>query len=268
MPGTAQTTQFQFTTGTVLIGPMADQKKLNVKDHSIGLTKAVNFTLDTSMVELTQGLMNQTVASVVNKQTVKCAFEVYELTTRNLTYGLGLDATSPTAFAPVTFIAALAANVAAAATSFTIAGDHTAEIHTGSWVFLQEGVDDAIHIMKVATATFATPNTTVTVGAGYAIPTGMSFSSASGRVGLIQKVDSDPDLANKEFAIRIIGTGALDKRPVVLHMPRAKVTKGFALSFSADNFGNLPFEITPYVPTPIDPGYDSDFKFMFSVFNP
>ncbi len=259
-PGIAQTGQFQFSTATVCLAPMAQQKAINPAVHSIGLTKNVKVDASPNKVDLTQGISNDVVATVINNINLVASCEVYEFTPKNLAYGLSLDGSSlvtPAAPTP------LKAAVAAAATTFTLDGDQTAAFPAGSWGYLQEDNGDYVHVFRVASSAVATGTTTVTF-TGYPVPAGMAFSTA-GRAGSYAKIDADPDQMNSYYAMRVIGTSIVDKRPITLHFPKVRITKGFSMAFSADNFGNLPFEFTPMAPIPNDVGYDPAFRNRMSV---
>ncbi|MDH7796432.1 MULTISPECIES: hypothetical protein [unclassified Beijerinckia] len=266
MAGTAKTEQFMFSVATLMVGPQTDLLKLNVNDNSLGLVKNVSCESSPQLVELTQGIQNDVAFSAANDMQIKCSAEVYEFTARNIAYGLSLDASSPTSFATQPAPLPLQAPVAAAATTFILTGDQTTTFQAGKWGYLQEGTDDYLHIFKVLSSAYST-NTTVTI-TGYAVPTGMSFSTANGRAGIFNKIDANPDAANAPLACRITGTMIANKRPVQIIFPKIKITKGFSMKFANDNFHNLPFEFTPYVPLPTDPGYNADFVKRMSVLWP
>lgn len=267
MAGLAKTDRFQFSTASILVGPQADQLKLNSVDHSIGLVKNVIVDANPTSIELTQGLQNDVVFSANNSMQLKISAEVYEYTARNLAYGLSLDATSPSLFTTSPVPVALTAPVAAAATTLTVSSDVSAQFPAGSWAFLQEGTDDVVHLFKVTSSAFASTITTITF-TGYPVPTGMTFTTAAGRIGKVNKIDADPNASNASVAVRIIGNLVTDKRPIMLHFPKVKILKGFSMRFTSDGFGNLPFEFTPYTPVPTDPGYTADFKQRMSILVP
>lgn len=255
-PGTAQTGRFQFSTATLCLAPMAQQKAIHPQLHSVGLIKNVKVDATPSKVDLTQGPMNDVVSTVVNGMPITVSGEVYEFTAKNLAYGLSLD---PAAIvdmaAPVGITGAVAAN-ATTATAAVATG-----LAIGDWGYLQDGLDDQVHVFKV---TGVTGN--VITFTGHPVPTGLSFS-ASARIGEFNKIDADPSKANNNFAARIIGVSVDSNVPVVLHFPKVRIMRGFSMGFSADNFGNMPFELTPMVPLPTDPGYDGDFKTRMSAFS-
>lgn len=263
-PGTALTSQFLFGQASLLVGPMADQLILNAAAHSLGLVKNVNISSETQRADLTQGVLNEPVATVVNGLNITGATEVYEFTAKNLAYGLSLDGSALT---PMTSLHTLQATVNAAATAAIIPGvDVTAQYPANSWIFLQEGQDDRVHIARVSTSAFST-NTTVNF-VGYPVPTGMTFTTTAGRIGRLNKVDTDPVGMNTNFSMRVVGTSLTDKRPIVLHFPKVRITKGFSMAFSADNYGNLPFEFMPLTPVATDAGYNAQFPYRMSVLTP
>lgn len=264
MAGTAKTDRFHFSTASVLVGKQSEFKSLNEAAHSIGLVKNVSVPADPTIVDLTQGITNDVVDQQVTGVNVRASMEVYEYTAKNLAYGLALDGTQ-TKFDSVTFTTQpLQAAVNAGATTFVMVGDHTTDFVPGAYGFLQEGSDSYVHIFKVTSSAFAAGNTTVTI-TGYPVPTGMTFSTANGRAGVSNKIDYDPNAISSYLSCRIIGTMKADKRPVVLHFPKIRILKGFNMRFAADNFGNMPFEFTPYTPIPTDAGYSADFPHRMSV---
>jgi hypothetical protein len=268
MPGFAKTQAFQFTTASVLIGSQANQLSLNSAANSIGLTKNLQFMVETGFATLTQGVMNQEVASLVNKYGVKSSIEIYEMTAQNLSYGLGLNGALGTAITPFAADTGLATAVAAAATSAVVPGDVHLNFPAGGWGYLQQGRDDAVHIFQCSgAAVYSSPNTTITF-TGFPVPTGMAFDTVIGNCGAINKIDANPVYANQYFAIRLLGITAMDKRPIAIHMPKCKITKGFSMAFDDKNFANLPFEFEPMVPVSTDPGYSTQFTNLFSVFTP
>lgn len=265
MPGAPSTDQFFFSTATVLVGPQTDQVSLTPSKHSIGLVKNVSFEANPSTVDLTQGIQNDVVMQIVNNLDVKASMEVYEYTSRNLAYGLGLDG-SLTKYTSNTDVFLTTSSTAAAATTIIVTSDVTQKIAAGDWGFIQDGTDDKVHIFKVASVATTTGNTTITI-TGWPIPASVTFSAGS-RVGKVAKIDFDANATNAFFSVRVIGTLIKDKRPIVLHCPKVRITKGFSLKFASDGFGNMPFEFAPLLPISTDPGYTSEFNQRIHVFNP
>lgn len=256
-PGTAKTGRFHFSTASLLIAPMSEQKAMNPLKHSVGLVKNVKVDATSSKVDLTQGIMNDVVASVTNGMPITGSGEVYEYTAANFAYGLSQDPTGLVDMAPPVGITG---PVAAAATTVTTATAITGAA-VGSWIYIQENLDDQIHIAKLSAVSGAQ-----LTFAGYPTAAGLTFT-ANARVGLLNKIDADPAKANNNFAVRIVGIAVDGSTPITLHFPKCRITRGFSMGFSSDNFANMPFEWTPMTPVPTDPGYETDFKTRMSIFS-
>ena len=253
MAGGAKTKNFMLSAATVMIGPQADLHKLNPVDNSVGLVKNFQMTSDATYVDLTQGIRNSLVMSVKSGDTVRASFEVYEYSMRNLAYAAGLDA-SGVAFNTDDTIwlttAAISTN-----NTIVVGSDVTSTIAVGDYIFLQNGIDDIVHIAKVASRTYSAPNTTIVFATGFETKAGAVFPIGS-RVGEVKRIDLGNTQAAVEMSAKIIGLLPKDNAPFTILIPRMKVTRGLGVAFQTDNFGNLPFEITPFNQTPTDPFYN------------
>lgn len=58
------------------------------------------------------------------------------------------------------------------------------------------------------------------------------------------------------MAAKIVGILPDEKEPVTLIIPKMRITNGFNMSFQTDQYGNMPFEFTPYEQVPGDPYYE------------
>lgn len=252
MAGLAKTKSFLLSTATVMVGPQDKLHELNPTDHSLGLTKNVQVSYDPTSVELTQGIKNNVVMSVKNGEGIRVSCEVYEFTLRNLAYGAGFDA-SGTSYDPISTIWVTDSDIATQDT-VTVGSDITSDLSSGDFVFLQNGIDDKVHIAKVDTVTFGTGKTTVKFKSAYKTATGALFPSGS-RLGKVKKLEMGGANTQPELACKIVGLLPKDNAPFTILLPRMKITRGFAAAFQSDNFSNLPFEFTPYAGTPEDPFY-------------
>jgi hypothetical protein len=259
MAGYAKTNKFLFSSASVLVAKQADFLTLNEAAHSLGLVKDVVINSDPQIASLTQGIFNDVVDQQVTANNIQVSLNVFEYTARNLAYGLALDGTLTNFDELVTTPHALVEAVAPAATTLKIATDVTTEFTVGKYFFIQEGTDSVVHIAKVVSSAYSAPDTTVTF-TGYPVPTGMNFSAANGRVGLLSKIDYNPEAISQFHCARIVGTEKGTKRPFVLHLPKIRILKGFNLRFLTENFGSMPFEFTCYTPLASDVGYHADFS--------
>lgn len=57
-----------------------------------------------------------------------------------------------------------------------------------------------------------------------------------------------------------------EKEPTVLVSQKARVTNGFTLASTTDNYASMPFEITPYMLLPSDNGYDRQKKCRLELY--
>lgn len=238
MAGTAKTSQVLLSTATVMIGPMAEVNSLTPEKHSIGLVKNVTYSADPEFRELTQGITNDVVMSVKVGDGSRVAMEVYEYTARNLAYAAGLDGTGAEFDTTSTEYVTSAAPTT---TSVAVSGSPTG-ISAGDFIYIQGGSDDLVHVAKVASVA----TNTITLAAGYAIPAGMTFPAAS-KVRKVKALNIGVQSPNVNLGVKI--TGLIDPSknlPITLVFPKVKITRGMNLNFTTDNFGNMPFEFTPY----------------------
>lgn len=246
MAGTANTNTFMLGTATVSMGLDTGSVFDLGPAQSIGLVKNFTVTSEPSYVELTQGVKNTIVSTVLNKNTVRATMEVYEFTAQNLTYGLGLDGSTVAAKTIATTLASALTNSAVA----TVAS--TTGFAVGDMVMLIDSTsDDKVWVRKIASIQAGTSLTFSTnIPASVTIPSGSA-------VKVVNKVKVG-DRSNQPFLNAKVAGVLADGTPVVVLFPKLRLTKGFNMAFSSDNFGNLPFEFAIYDPVTTDP-YFSDF---------
>lgn len=248
MAGEAKTNKFMLGTATVMIGAQADLFNLNPDDDSIGLVKNFQISASPTYTELTQGVKNSVVYSVMTGNPTDATMEVYEYTSKTLSYGLGLDgsALAPTTVSTTTN-AAIVANIAgtsvipvAAVTGFA----------AGDWVQVAvPGLEDKALIAKIKTID-ATAKT-LTVADTQKFDYGMLVNAIVTKVNVVgigQKVDQ-PFLAAK-----VVGSIA-DGTTVALLLPKVRIVSGFTLAFKTDSYGNLPYKMSLYDQVATDPFY-------------
>lgn len=236
-------------TATVMMGAPADLLSFRPETHSLGLVKNFAVTQDPSYTELTQGVKNTVVDSALTSNKTSCTFEVYEATAKNIAYGLGLDGSILAAAAA---IHTPTANIVPAATTATIATDLTAVYAAGDWIQLKQG-DDTVHVAKLSAVAYSAPNTTLTF-AGYAVPTGLTFVAAATSIAKVKAIPVGSAKEQPYLAAKVVGKLS-NNETITLLIPKLRISKGFSLSFNTNDYGNLPFEFTPYAPTPADPLY-------------
>ena len=241
MAGLALTDNFMLTTATVMIGAPEDLHDLNPVDNSIGLVKNFACTSEPAYTELTQGVKNTIVFSVLTSNPVRASMEVFEYSAKNLNFALGLDGTSVT---PATTETTTTGSVAASPASKVLPVTSATGITTGKTLLIDKNGDDDFVIRKVVSV--ASLNVTV----DEFLP-----ALASGvKVYVVNVVDVGSKTEQPFFSAKVAGKLANGKH-VVLLFPKIRITKGFNMAFSSDNYGNLPFEFAIYDLVATDPAY-------------
>jgi hypothetical protein len=241
MAGEALTNKFMLGSATVMIGPQADLMDLNPADHSLGLVKNFSVSGQPQFTDLRQGVKNQLVASVLTENTVRASMEVYEYTGRNLGYALTLDGAdypAPT----VTSLVDTATTGSGAVVDVT-AGDG-ANFTAGDYILLDGGAD-LVAVRKIAS--IATDALTVDIDIN-------SVFLAGAAVSVVNSLDVGSVAEPDYFSMQVVGRAA-NNDPIVLLLPKVRITGGFTLAFGTDNFGNLPFEVTLFDKVSTDPLY-------------
>lgn len=247
MAGEAVTQDFMLATATVMIGEQTALYGLNPMAHSIGLVKNFKITAAPTYTELTQGVKNDLVYSIMTQNKVTATMEVYEYTSRNLAYGLGLDGTT---VASITDSYLLNAPMAGADTTVVIqvSTDNHLEFPDSSWVVIQDAVQtDYVHVVKTSGASVyaAGPPKTLTLTLDH--PSGAARATAAGSTLTLVNRSNIGDKDDQPFlSAKVVGIMPNDDQPLILLFPKLRITKGFELSFQTTAFASMPFEFTPY----------------------
>lgn len=242
--GLARTSRFMLGTATVMLGRPQDLHTLNSVEHSIGLVKNFRIQGTPGYTDLMQGVRGQKVFSVMTSNDVTASCEVYEYTSRNMTYALGLEGHGVTQTSTAT-----ATTASALATAMTLTVSSIVGFTNGDYIEIDLGGDNVI-VRRLSTAP-ATNTLTVGIALGQAVPAGAVVRRLN--IVNIGARDDQPFLAAKV-------TGLLaDGSKVSLLCPKVRITNGFSVGFTTDNFDNMPFEFMFFDQVSTDP--------FFSEFN-
>lgn len=249
------TTQFNIGVSTLMIGPMDKVLELTPEEHSIGLIKNLSTSAETSEVTLTQGIRNVLVDSQVTGSTVQITTEVYEYTAKNIALAAQLAGEEFSLKGNYKLKTAITGGVSA--TSVVLKGvpsSAQADLAAGDTIALQctSTKDyDKIWLGKVAeTPTWTADSQDETIGdlsitLTAAIPAGWEFA-ADDSVFYVNLIPVGSDEPQPYYAVKIVGILPNGNEPFTIVCPKAKITAGFNISFTTDNYGNMPFQITPY----------------------
>lgn len=268
MAGNALTNQFNIGTATVMVGPMADVLKLTPEQHSIGLVKAVTLTSETNEVTLTQGIRNTIVDSQVTGVTSTVTMEVYEYTAKNLAYAAQLDGAEYSTGKVMKLKTPITGGASATSVVLEAESDVSASFTKGTRIQIQASGDkkyDKVFIGALSeNASYESSAQTLTLTLEEAIPTGWSFA-AGDEVFSVSVIPVGSDRPQPYYGVKIVGILPNGNEPVTIIIPKAKVSSGITLGFNTDNYGNLPFEFTPYDLTADDENYSEFAEYGASV---
>ena len=254
MTADAKSNAFNISVATVMIGPMDQVKDLTPEEHSIGLVKNFSMSNTLNYVELTSGLHGDVVDSQATSSDTSASCEVYEYTPENVAYALGLEGSGYTANGK--FNVKTKAEGGSSTVEIEAETDPSVKFPTGQTIMIQATYSknfDRVLMRKVASCTWADGTLTITLDKE--IPTGWTVS-AGDRVIVSNFIPVGTEDAQPYFGCKVVGILPNDNVPVVLILPKVRITNGFSIGFSTDDYQNMPFEITPYKLVPGDALYD------------
>lgn len=247
MAGEARSDNFMLGTATLMLGPLARLMALGL-DDSVGLVKNVKLMTEPANAELTQGVRNSLVYTVMTGNPTTMSGEVYEYSLKNLMYSASLDGS---AFSLAVAAATTVATAYVAPTNPAILGAVTlpvtsaAGIAAGDSIAVQSGARDQVFTRRVVSLA----SNTLTLDYGFPVAIAIGAPVKKVTVAAIGTQDEPPFLAAK-----LIGELANGTVMTVL-IPKVKITSGLNLAFQTDNFQNMPWEIKVYDQLPSDPFY-------------
>lgn len=247
MAGEAKTDSFLLGSATVMLGPQADLMNLNDK-HSLGLVKNITVKTTPGFKDLTQGVTNTLVYSVKTSNKSMVSGEMYEFTSNNLSYALGIEGTQLAPTTAKSLVAtALAAPTAPALTAANL-GVTTGEgskFTVGDTVFVRINNTDQVMVRKVASIT--ADNLTFDSGFPIAMPVGAVVEKVN--VLAIGSLATQPYLACK------IAGKLANGDDVVILIPKVKITSGLSVAFKTEDYDNIPLEMDIFDLIATDPHY-------------
>lgn len=240
---------------TIMLGPQADLFNLLDK-HSVGLVKNVEMKTTPGFVELTQGIRNSLVYSVMNSNAVGITSEMYEYTPQNIAYGLSLDGSQIVRQTSLTTVGtAVAAPADGELTAATLVVADTAGFTVDAFCLIHTNKDDNVLARKIVAVD--APTKTLTFDSGFPVGIVVGAKVEKCNVLAVGSSESAPFLSCK-----IVGTLA-NGETVPMLFPKVRVSSGLSMAFKTDNFGNIPFELQIFDLVETDPHYE-----MFQTIGP
>lgn len=251
MAAESKTNAYLLGNATLMMTPFGnDPFVLTPQADSIGMVKNVAMTVESDTIELRHGIMQNLVDSQKSNVRSTLSAEVYEFSAQNMYRGLSL---SKTAVAPKrgklkNAVSGVTATIVV--NTNPLPGDPTSgisavgDIPIGSTLLIQRAGDENDYVFPVrVTATTTAASTDYTVTA--AIPAGVTFA-AGDTVWIVNEVPIGGQEDQEFFSLKIAGTLSNYGKPVVMIIPKVKVTRGFQINFSETDYGSMPFEFAQY----------------------
>jgi len=246
--------KFVIGNATVMIAPYSeDAFALNPDDHSVGMVKSVTMEQQADQIMLKNGIQQLTVDTQKSNVNMTTTFEGYEFDAKNLSYALGEAGSTVVRLRGMVDAAAAAAATTLTIASDPIAGDTTTgiddvgDIPSGATVLIQNP-DQPDEVYVVATTAATTDN----LGTGPYTLTTEKLPVAVGAgwtVWIVNEIAAGSFEQDDYFCAKIAGTLSANNEPIVVVIPKLKITRGFNLAFSETDYSNLPFELSPIVMT-------------------
>lgn len=242
--------KFVIGNATVMIAPYsANVFELNPDTHSVGMVKSVTMEQQADQIMLKNGIQQLTVDTQRSNVNMTTTFEGYEFSAQNLTYALGLDGTVVKRLRGIVDASALVDATTFDLTSNPIPGDADSaidaigDIPQGATILIQnpDQPDEVYPLTVTAATTEVTGTFTVTVDP---LPVAIA---AGWTVWVVNELKAGSFEQDDFFCAKIVGKLSANDEPIMVIIPKMKVTRGFNLSFSETDYSNLPFEISPIV---------------------
>lgn len=238
MASTAQTQEFFI--GDLELRASVDLTKAGElgPTDSIGLMTECKVAMTTNEVKLQAGFPQKTYATAVTSRDLEITGSLSEYTVTNMALLYGDELAWTRAETATTAEATTTAAVAATDTTITV------DDETGF------AVDDYIYIRSATDATdvFCAQVSAVaalTLTVSYAIPRAFAVGSkvVKGEAIILGSNDAIPPMT-----IQVVGVMPLDGEPFVYDIWKATISGTVEVSTSTDNFGTLPYTISPLTP--------------------
>jgi hypothetical protein len=253
MAADTKTNAYLLGNATLMMTPFGnDPFALQPATDSIGMVKNIAMSVESDTIELRNGIQQILVDSQKSNVRTTLTAEVYEFSAANLMKAMSFNraVVAPKRGKLKTALSGASAQTTIVVNTNPLPGDPTTgvaavgDIPVGATIMIQkaDGNDDYVYPARVTAATtVATGDYTVTV----AIPQGIAFN-ANDTVWVVNEIPLGDQGDQDFFSLKIAGTLSNYDKPVVMIIPKVKVSKGFQINFSETDYGSMPFEFTPF----------------------
>lgn len=205
---------------------------------SIGLMTECTVSMTTNEVKLDAGFPQTTYASAVTGRALEIKGSLSEYSVSNLALLYGDKATMTEALTGTAASSNLTAAVIATDTDITVAD--ASDFAPGDDIYIR-AADDETDVYVAQIESIATNTITIT----YGLPRGFAVGDyvVKGEAIVLGSDDNIPPMT-----LQVVGVMPLDGEPFVYDIWKATISGTVDVSTSTDNFGALPFTITPLKP--------------------
>ena len=254
---TPRSSSFMLSSATIMMAPAFTTSVFELQPslHSLGMSRDVAVKVDSSLIELKNGIAQTTVDARRTGVSASISATLYEMTAANMQRALALaSATAPVVKRGVLSSAAAAAAVSISVNSDPVPGDsNTAitavgDIPSGSTILIQRinGEQDYVFPTTSTGVATGTGPYSIPIASTSAIPSGMSFAAGS-HVWILSPISIASSTADDLFGVKITGTLSNYDRPVTVLFPKVRISKGFQLQYTETDYGSMPLEMTPFI---------------------
>lgn len=250
-----QTPAFMLSSATLMIAPAftTDVFALTPALHSVGMVREISVNVDSSLIELKNGIAQALVESRRTGVSATITGTVFEMTAKNLMIASAIDPSGAVVVKRGVLTTALSAAAASVVyNSDPVPGQATSgvtavgDVPSGSTIIIQRPGSEIDYVFPTISSGVTTgvgPWTTPIAGS-YAIPAGMTFPIGS-RIWILTPVAVADTTADALFGVKITGTLSSYDRPVTAVFPKCRIAKGFNLSYAESDYGSMPWELSP-----------------------
>jgi len=206
---------------------------------SIGLMTECKVAMTTNEVKLQAGFPQRTYATAVTSRDLEITGSLSEYTVSNMALLYGDELAWNRADGAT--VASATATAAVVATDTTITVDDESGFTTGDFVYIRSA-DDATDVFAAEISAVAALTLTLT----YAIPRAFAVGSkvVKGEAIILGAEDAIPPMT-----VQVVGVMPLDGEPFVYDVWKATISGTVEVQTSAENFGTLPYTISPLAPS-------------------
>lgn len=248
---------FMLSSATIMMAPAFTVPVFDLQPslHSLGMCRDVSIKVDSSLLELKNGIAQTTVDARRVGVSASISATIMEMSADNIRRSNALATATATQIKRGVLASALVGGaVSLSITSDPVPGDALSaitavgDIPSGSTILVQRvgGEQDYVFPTKSSGVATGTGPYAVPIAGIYAIPAAMSFA-AGARVWVVPAIGIADANADDLFGVKITGTLSNYEKPVTAVFPKVRIGKGFQLQFTETEYGSMPFEMMPFV---------------------